>query len=208
MKDNIENLITQDFSKKEFKSPILKSLMFLTPKRIIGYEKIYKIYSIIFSVFILILGGIFSCLNGVLPFFLFFTEILQEYAIFSQNLCLFSAIFFVINFIVYYFINEVICRVIFKKKENSVKFFISYSTIFFPMLIYLVIHYIFSTTNILGYSTIGIIDNILLIFFQVWSLWLLTFNLNVNKYLKIENSLIISLLIHYAGFSIILALTI
>jgi len=76
------------------------------------------------------------------------------------------------------------------------------------MIIYLITHFIFLSLGYFNYSIVGIIDNIAMILLQVWSLWLLTFNLIVNKHLKIENALIISLLLHYGGFSIILLLAI
>ena len=208
LQDNIESIISPDFSKKEFNSPILKSLMFLTPKKIINYEKGYKIYTVIFSIGLLILGLIFCNLNNLFPILLFFTNIFQSFQNTNVSLQIFFNVFFIINFLLYYFINEITCRLVYKKNENSIKFLISFSLIFYPTIIYLAIHYLFKELDLLDYSVISILDNILMIIFQVWALWLLTYNLIVNKHLKIENALIISLLIHYSGFSIILALTI
>ncbi|MHA1508906.1 MAG: hypothetical protein ACTSO6_09420, partial [Promethearchaeota archaeon] len=64
------------------------------------------------------------------------------------------------------------------------------------------------STGSLSFSYIRVLDNVLMILFQVWSLWLLTYNLSINKKLKIENSLIISLLVHYGGFSVMLLISI
>jgi hypothetical protein len=88
------------------------------------------------------------------------------------------------------------------------KFLIAFPIILFPIDIYLVLHFILFSTGSLNLPAVRILDNVLVILFQVLSLWLLTYNLSVNKKLKIENSLIISLLIHYGGFSIILLLSI
>ncbi|MFX1492929.1 MAG: winged helix-turn-helix domain-containing protein [Promethearchaeota archaeon] len=206
LQDSIETIT--DFSKKEFNSPILKILMFLTPKKIINYEKGYKIYAVIFSIGLLILGLIFCNLTDLFPTLLFFTNLFQSFQNTNIGLQIFFNIFFIINFLLYYFINELICRIVYKKNENSIKFLLSFSLIFYPTIIYLTIHYIFKELDLLNYSVISIMDNILMIIFQVWALWLLTYNLIVNKHLRLESALIISLLIHYGGFSIILALSI
>lgn len=205
LKDNINTIITPDFSKKEFSSPILKGLMRITPKKYIDYESNQVIYTIIFSITTALIGAIFCGLNGLFPLFLFFG---QEFEYIDPILQILLAIIFIGNLVFFFLINEGICRIIYKKKENTLKFFISFPIILFPLDIYLVLHFLLSSTGSLNLSAVRIIDNVLVILFQVFSLWLLTFNLSVNKKLKIENSLIISLLIHYGGFSIILLLSI
>ena len=52
LKDNIDTIITPDFSKKEFSSPILRGLMRLTPKKYINYENNIKIKVLIISIII------------------------------------------------------------------------------------------------------------------------------------------------------------
>ena len=200
LKDNINTIITPDFSKKEFSSPILKGLMRLTPKKYINYESNQMIYTIIISITIALIGAIFCGLNGLLPLFLFFGQ--------STFLQIILGIIFIGNICLFFLINEGICRIIYKKKENTLKFLISFPIILFPIDIYLVLHFILFSTGSLNLPAVRILDNVLVILFQVFSLWLLTYNLSVNKKLKIEKSLIISLLIHYGGFSIILLLSI
>ena len=206
--DNKDNIITPEFSKKEFNSPILKGLMLLTPKPYINYEnkRTYKV--VIFSILIAIIGYIFSGLNGLFPFFLFFGE---SFMIFTAAEAIFQfllALFFIGNILLYFLINEGLSRILYKKKENTLKFLVSFTIIFFPLDIYLVLRFILTSTGSLSFSYIRVLDNVLLILFQVWSLWLLTYNLSINKKLKIENSLIVSLLVHYGGFSIILLISI
>lgn len=208
LKNNIDVITAPDFSTREFNSPILKSLMFLTPKKFINYQEKYRIFSIILSICILTLGITFISLNNFFPIFLFFLDTDQLIHASTITLQILFGIIFLLNFLFYYFINEIICRLIYKRKENSIKFFISFNLIFYPNIIYLAVHYVFKELDLLVISAVGIIDYILMIIFQVWSLWLLTYNLIVNKHLKVESALIISLLIHYAAFSFILALTI
>ena len=213
LKDNITTIITPDFSKKEFSSPILKGLMRLTPKKYSSLDDVCKynesnqmIYTIIISITIALIGAIFCGLNGLFPFFLFFGQ--SELEFIEPILQVILAIIFIGNIFFFFLINEGICRIIYKKKENTLKFLIAFPIILFPIDIYLVLHFILFSTGSLNLPAVRILDNVLVILFQVLSLWLLTYNLSVNKKLKIENSLIISLLIHYGGFSIILLLSI
>jgi hypothetical protein len=118
------------------------------------------------------------------------------------------ALFFIGNILLYFLINEGLTRIFYKKRENTVKFLATFTIIFFPLDIYLVLRFILMSTDSLSFSYIRVLDNVLLILFQVWSLWLLTYNLSINKKLKIENSLIISLLVHYGGFSIMFLISI
>jgi len=205
LKDNIETIIAPDFSNREFNSPILKTLFRLTPKRLITATNNQKLYKVISSIIILTIGAIICSLNRQFPLFLFFGESLEIFEPGSQFI---YGIFYIINFFVYFLLIEGSCRLFYKKKENSPIFFLSFAIILFPMIIYLITHFIFLSLGYFNYSIVGIIDNIAMILLQVWSLWLLTFNLIVNKHLKIENALIISLLLHYGGFSIILLLAI
>jgi hypothetical protein len=206
--DNKDNIITPEFSKKEFNSPILKGLMLLTPKTYINYEN-KRTYSVmIFSILIVLIGSIFCGLNGLFPFFLFFGESLMIFTTVEAVIQFLLALFFIGNILLYFLINEGLSRIIYKKKENTLKFLVSFAIVFFPLDIYLVLRFILTSTGSLTFSYIRVLDNVLMILFQVWSLWLLTYNLSINKKLKIENSLIVSLLVHYSGFSIMLLISI
>jgi len=208
LKDNIDNIITPDFSKKEFNSPILKGLMRVTPKKYINYETSMKFQMLIISIVITFTGAILCGLNGLFPFFLFFRESLINIELIDIVLKVFLALVFIGNMFFYYLINEGICRIFYKKKENSLKFLISFAIFLFPIDAYLFLRLILISTGSLDFASVKILDNVLMILFQVWSLWLLTYNLSVNKKLKIEKSLIVSLLVHYGGFSIVLLISI
>ena len=208
LKDNIDTIITPDFSKKEFKTPILKGLMRLTPKKYINYENNARFKILLISIIITITGAILCGLNGLFPFFLFFGESLINIELIDVALKILLSLVFIGNMLLYFLINEGICRIFYKKKENSLKFLTSFSIILFPIVIYLFLRLILIFTGSFDFASVKILDNVLMILFQVWSLWLLTYNLSVNKKLKIENSLIVSLLVHYGGFSIVLLLAI
>lgn len=208
LQDNIETYVTREFSKKEFNSPILKALIYITPKRFITANNFNYLQIIIFSLIILIFGAILSRLSALFPLFLYFGDFYQNIEGFSDIILQLLPLFFVLNYMIYYIIIEGLCRLFYKKRENSLKLFLSFSFILFPMLIYLFLHYLFILTGSLNLQIISIIDYIILIILQVWSLWIQTYNLSVYKYLKIENSFIISLLVHYGAFSLLLILSI
>jgi len=205
LKNNIETIISPNFSRRDFNSPIIRGLMFLTPNKLVNYSDNMKFYTLLASFIILIIGAILCGLNNLIPIFLFFGE-----SFLNSGLDAFTilGILYFINFFAYALLIEGICRIFYKRKENSNKLFFSFGIIFFPMILYLIIHLIFVLTEIIIFPIVGVIDNILIILLQVWSLWLLAYNLIVNKNLKIENALIISFLLHYGGFSIILLLSI
>lgn len=204
LKDNIETIKTPDFAHREIKSPILRKLMWITTKRFIQFQKEDKKFSIIISIGILIIGTIFCALNGFYSFFLYFMEIEQ----YNPELIfqLLISLSFISNFIIFFLVIEGISRFFFKKNEKPGDFLISFAIIFYPMIFFLVFHMIFKWFNLLNLSIFNLIDKLILIIFQVWSLWLLSYSLCVKKGLKIESSLIISLLLHYGGFTIILFL--
>ena len=182
--------------------------MFLTPKTYINYENKRSSIVMIFSILVALIGSIFCGLNGLFPFFLFFAESLTIFTTAEVIIQFLLAFLFIGNILLFFLINEGLSRVIYKKRENTLKFLASFAIIFFPLDIYLVLRFILTSTGSLSFSYIRVLDNVLLILFQVWSLWLLTYNLSINKKLKIENSLIVSLLVHYGGFSIVLLLAI
>ncbi|MHA2005945.1 MAG: winged helix-turn-helix domain-containing protein [Promethearchaeota archaeon] len=199
LKDNIETIKAPH---REFKSPVLRKLMLITTKRFIIFNRKDRVYTLLFSIGILALGTIFGSLNNFISILLFFIEIgVESIDIVSKILINLS---FLMNFFAFFIIIEIISRIFYKRNANSLKFLASFAIIQFPMIIYLFLHSIFNVTDLLSINTYNLIDKVLMIIFQVWSLWLLSYSLSVKKGIKIENSLIISLLIHYSGFTIIL----
>ncbi len=204
LRDNIETIKTPDFAHREIKSPILRKLMWITTSRFIQFQKKDKKFVIIISIGILLIGTILCFLNGFSSFLLYFMEI-EQYN-FEMIIQLLISLSFILNFVIFFLVLEGISRFFFKKKENTGDFLISFAIILYPMIFFLIFHMIFKWFNLLNISIFNLIDNVLLIIFQVWSLWLLSYSLCVKKGLKIESSLIISLLLHYGGFTIILFL--
>jgi len=200
LKDNIETIKSPDFAHRELKTPILRKLMWVTSQRFIQFAKEDKLYVILISLVIIICGTILSGLNSFYSFLLYFIEIEYYQILFSFS--------FILNFLIFFAVVEVISRLFFRKNTNSLKFFLSSAIIQFPMIFYLILHFILKILNLLDNNFASFFDKFILIVFQVWSLWLLSYSLCVNKGLKIESSLIFSVLLHYGGFTLILFLLI
>ncbi len=200
LKNNIETIKSPDFTHREFKSPILRKLMWISSKRFIQFEEKDKKLSIIISLGLLTIGTLLCGLNGFYSFLLFFIDN-NNTLLFFQVLIYLS---FILNFFVFFMIIEGISRFFYKRNENTLNFLISFAIIQFPLIFYLIFHIIFKWSDLLNISIFNLIDKVLLIIFQVWSLWLLSYSLCAKKGLKIESSLIVSLLTHYGGFTIIL----
>ncbi len=203
--DNIKTISSPSVS-KDFQSPIIKGLMFLTPKKLIDFEEKNRILVILITGTIIGLGAVLCGITGLFSFLLFFIAPSEEVNLSDINIRIFLSINFIVNFLLYFLIVEGMCRIFYKKKENSLKLFVSFGIIFFPIVCYLAIHTILMILGVDQQAFFNGFDNVMLIFFQVWSLWLLTFNLNKNKKLKIDNGLIISFILHYGGFIILLFL--
>ncbi|KKK43461.1 hypothetical protein LCGC14_0404790 [marine sediment metagenome] len=200
LKDNIKTIKAPN---REFKSQILEKFMVLTSKRFILFNKKDRIYTLIISIGILILGTVLSFFNGFTSLLLFFIDInLENLQLIYQIILNLS---FVLNFFAFFIIVESISRILYKKKDSStLNFLISFAIILFPMVLYLIIHSFFEVIGLNNEYIVNFIDKALMIIFQVWSLWILSYSLSVKKGIKIESSLIISLLLHYSGFTIIL----
>jgi len=202
LKNNIETIKTPDFAHRELKSPILRKLLWITSQRFIVFDKKDKKFTIMISAAILVIGTIFCGLNGFYSFFFFFIDIGQIN--FELGFQILLSLSFIANFIIFFIVIEGISRFFYKKNEKIGDFLVSFAIILYPMIFFLFFHLIFKWFDLLNISVINLLDKILLIIFQVWALWLLSYSLCVKKGLKIESSLIISLLLHYGCFTIIL----
>lgn len=204
MEKNIQTIQSPDTINQEFNSPLLKGLMKITPKKYLTEELPYSPTIFIIGLSVLILGAILTALNGQNSFFLFFVDYAEEYVALDTMMRFLSPIFFMINFLSLFFFIELFCRLIFNKKENPKEFLIVLPLTLIPMVLYLGFHFFFIVLALLEIMTFIVIDRIVMIFCQVWSLWLLTYLISVKKELRIENALIISLLLHYGSFTIVL----
>ncbi len=194
---NIDTIESTKVSDRRLKSPLAKNLLSLTPKKLFLRNPKDDILLIMMTLAIILMCAILAGLSGLGTFLLFFQETVELPMTLDPFSQLILGLIFVLNYFILFALAELFCFLFYGKRENSIKLLLNFGLIYIPILIYLVIHFILVIFE-LNYLTI--LDNILLIFFQIWSLWLLTFNLSVNKYIRIERALIVSLIIHYGAF--------
>jgi hypothetical protein len=158
-----------------------------------------NLLSIGVSIICLMVGFIFAELNKVFSILLFYVGA-PEF-----NLILLFGISFIGNYLLLAVIVEGLLRVIFKKKgeDNMIRFFRTFSLVFFPLILYLVVHYAFKSTEFINIPVVFLIDRSFLILSQGFSVWILSYDLTINRELKMENGLILSLLLHLSSFIII-----
>jgi len=151
------------------------------------------------SILFLVVGFVFAELNEVFSILLFYVGAHE------LNLFLLFGISFIGNYLILALIVEGLLRVIFKKngKNSIIRFFRTFSLVFLPLILYLMVHYAFKITQFINIPVVFLIDRILLIISQGLSVWILSYDLTVNKDLKMENGLILSLLLHLSSFIII-----
>ncbi|MHA1727430.1 MAG: hypothetical protein ACTSWY_01705 [Promethearchaeota archaeon] len=149
----------------------------------------------IFSFLLIVMGAI----NSSFIFFLPFNGELTDLMIFYRLLL---GVKYLGAVALSAIISELLCRFLFRKNDNTQKFFAVYSVGLFPMLIYLLIFdlFVFFAPSLVD----SVINKILMIFFQGWSIWWISYIIISFKYIKLERSLLITFLIHYVAFNLLL----
>ncbi len=99
-------------------------------------------------------------------------------------------------------ICEVICRLVLRKKDNLIPFILSFFIILLPTIFYLVIH---SFLFVLAYDVVTEnADRIIMVVFQVWTVWNLTFSISNLKFVPLERGFIASFISYYVGFMVLI----
>ncbi|MHA1112099.1 MAG: hypothetical protein ACTSRE_13405 [Promethearchaeota archaeon] len=196
---NYDSMESTKVDERKTGSNFVNWIVKLAPKRIIDLinEKVYLgwiitgIITLVFCVFIA-LGGI----NSSYIFFLPYQESL------TSGIRIWLGAKFLISLLVVVGFSEFLFRFLFRKPDNTVRFFATISIGLYPMLIYLILHYIlgFISPEFVSGATMKII----MIIFQIWSILLISYIQIVTKFIKIERSLLITFLIHFIASSVLL----
>ncbi|MBD3193912.1 MAG: hypothetical protein GF317_02580 [Candidatus Lokiarchaeota archaeon] len=198
LQNNIKIIETPELDGKELRMPLFAEISDFLLKNTIKFEKRSKIYSFIIVFGFLIGGFIFCELNRSYSILLFFRRFE------NFEVPIFYGVSFLLNFIVFYFLIEAMSRIIYGNYTNSKIFLRSFPIVFFPILLYLVIDWLFLISGIIDNTFGYLINKMLMIFLQACSIWVLSYTLNRIKEIKMESGLIIGLLIYLSGFIIIL----
>jgi hypothetical protein len=198
LKNNKKELEFPDTSKKNKKIPFVYNIQNALVKTIESNNQKTKIYFGGMGLFTLIIGVIFCELNGFYSILLFFRQLE------GLNTPVLYGLSFIVNFFVFLFLTEILVRLFYKKNSNFYILFLSFPLVLLSMDLYLIIHYIFSTLNLIDVAIFYFIDKILLVCFQAFSIILQSYILGEIKEIRLENSLIISFLIHLSGFTVLI----
>lgn len=173
----------------------------LIPDRIFEFIEQKEYLGILFSVVILLASFILVSFGEINSSFIVFLSYESADPV-PATLKIWLGVKFLIGGIITAVIAELFCRFLFQKRENTKKYFISYSIALFPMLIYLTLYNLFKIIDPLFVTSP--LNKIIMVIFQLWTLWLLAQILVRYKSLRLERSLIISFLIYYGSISIII----
>jgi len=206
--ENSRSFTNLDLEKKEFNSPLLKVLLRLTPVVPIKIDSNKRIYYFLIGLCLISAVTIFSTLTGSFTLFFFFIPSIENLSDLNLFSLILLAVVFISNFLIIFLIIEILIRVLFKKESDLWSFWFSYTISYLPMIIYLLIHFSLLFFNLLELLFFDLIDTLLLVFFQILSLWFLTYYIYQIKGIKIESSLIITLILHIGAFSVILLVSI
>ena len=194
--DSMESTKVED---RKTVSNFLNWIIKLAPKRIIELinKKVY--FGWIISGGIILIMYTLIAIGGINPSYIFFIPYQDTLTV---GIRFWLGAKFLISLLLVIAFSELLCRFLFKKTDNTVNFTAIFSIGLYPMIIYLVLH------NILGLISQefveGITMKIIMVVFQVWTILLISYIQIVTKFIKIERSLLITFLIHYIAFNILL----
>lgn len=196
---NYDSMESTKVKERKTVSNFVNWLVTLAPKRVIELinKKVY--FGWIISGAIILLFYTLIAIGGINPSYIFFLPYSEPLTIgirfwLGAKFVLFLAI--VIGF------SELLCRFLYKKNENTVRFVATFSVGLYPMIIYLVLHTIIALIS--PEFVEGITMKIIMVVFQIWTILLISYIQIVTKFIKIERSLLITFLIHYIAFNILL----
>jgi hypothetical protein len=117
----------------------------------------------------------------------------------GNSIIIFIAV--LLGFGILFVCTEVLCRIIFEKKENWRGLLSVLGIPYLSMTFYLVLFAIFS--YIPGFAqSFG--NNIIMIISQIWAMFLLAYAVSQTKFVKFERGLIIGIFINYGTFIIVI----
>jgi hypothetical protein len=187
---------------KDISRSLEKLIKLLVPKKIFDMVDTKPLIGILLSSVILVLSFLFVYVGTIDSSFIFFLPHEIEGFENIELVRLGLGFKFIAGVCLAAILSDILCRFLFQKPENTKKFFIAYSICLYPMLVYLIIYNLFLLIS--PEFVTNPFNKLIMFVFQFWSIWLLTYTLIKFKFIKLERSLIITLLIHYGAFSILL----
>ncbi|MBN2157371.1 MAG: helix-turn-helix transcriptional regulator [Candidatus Lokiarchaeota archaeon] len=197
---NYDSMESVKVEEQKTVSNFLNKIFNLAPKRAIELINNKIHYGWIISSAIVVIFYTLIVIGGINSSYIFFLAYHDDDLTIGIRLWLGAK--FLISLVLVIGFSELLCRFLYKKTENTVRFVATFSLGLFPMIIYLVIHTILAFVNPIFLE--GIVIKIIMVVFQIWTILLISYIQIVTKFIKIERSLLITFLIHYIAFNILL----
>ena len=194
--DSMESTKVED---RKTASNFLNWIIKLAPKKVIEliHNKLY--FGWILTGGILLIMCILISLAGINPSYMFFIPYQDPLTI---GIRFWLGAKFLISMVIVITFSELLCRFLYKKSDNTIRFVATFSIGLYPMVIYLILHNVLVLIS--PEFVEGITMKIIMVVFQVWTILLISYIQIVTKFIKIERSLLITFLIHYIAFNILL----
>jgi hypothetical protein len=196
---NYDSMESTKVEERKTESNFLNGIIKLAPKRVIELINKKPLYGWIITGVIIVIFYILIAIGGINSSYIFFVPYQDSLTI---GIRFWLGGKFLLSLLIVMGISELLCRFLYKKKENTVRFIATFSLGLYPMIFYITLHTIlaFVSPNFVQ----GITMKIIMVIFQVWTILLISYIQIVTKYIKIERSLLITFLIHYLAFSVLL----
>ncbi len=204
LEHNVESIEASRDKKKpepENAPSFFKNLFKIWPRIYISTTQKEMRTPVILLVALLVIGGLLCAVFDVDATLIFFSwqKVVEPFPLEAKVWMFFRYILSMGGFIA---ICEVICRLVLQKKDNVVPFILSFFIILLPTIFYLVIH---SFLFVLAYDAVTEnADRIIMVVFQIWSVWNLTYAITVLKFVPTERGFIASFISYYVGFMVLI----
>jgi hypothetical protein len=199
---NYESIEATNFEDQKLISNRFKSLLNLIPLKVMERIKEKPLIGWLITTLILILSFSLIMTGKIDSYFVFFLPYGMEFTEVTMVARFILGLKFIGSVVVTALVTEFLCRFLFGKNDNTMKFLSIYTLGLSPTIIYLIIYNIFEI--FIPLLVDSIINKVIMIFFQIWAIWLISYIITVFKQIKIERSLLITFLIHYAAFSLLI----
>jgi len=199
--ESIEALKNQNVPEPANSPSFLKNLFKIWPRIYISIIQKDIRAPAVLLVALLVIGGLLCAVFDVDTTLIFFSW-QKGTEVFPLETKIWMFFRYIISMCGFIAICEVICRVVLRKKDNLVPFILSFFLILLPTIFYLIVH---SFLFILAYDAITEnADRIIMVIFQIWSVWNLTYTISILKFVQVERSFIASFISYYIGFMILI----
>ncbi|OLS15040.1 MAG: hypothetical protein RBG13Loki_1358 [Promethearchaeota archaeon CR_4] len=199
--ESIEASKEKKVPETENKPSFLKNLFKIWPRIYISITQKEGRTAAVLLIALLVVGGLLCAVFDVETTLIFFNWLKPEEVIpLEEKIWMFFR--YILSMGGFIAICEIICRIVLRKKDNLVPFILSFFIILLPTIFYLVVH---SFLFVIAYEVVSEnVDRIIMVIFQIWTVWNLTYTISILKFVPVERGFIASFISYYIGFMVLI----